>query len=312
MLFSFHLFGRATKSVSTRLENSDASHVHAEIRWDGSVWSIVDHSKNGTWLDNKRLNKNHIVPLSRDCLVQFGYSGLSQWWVEDISPPGPVLLPYDRNKPSLALKGVHLLPNDEVPQACIYCDENDRWVIEQKACIRMLEQGDTVSLDQESWRFFMPQVCENTKESTCHISSGVRNVFFHFDVSQNEEHVIIEFQTHKNRYSLSERSHHYLLLLLVRQRRQHMSSGLNETEVGWISIDKLCSMLKFNEPHLNIQIYRARKQFFSALKGREILPQIIERRLGQVRFTFPHFTVSKGGLKEIHFPPEEVDLLDGA
>ena len=79
---------------------------------------------------------------------------------------------------------------------------------------------------------------------------------------------------------------HYLLLLLARKRMQDQADGILAAEQGWVDKQVLSKMLGQNENHINIQIYRLRKQLLNNLPKSLCLPQIIERRTREIRFSY--------------------------
>ena len=115
-----------------------------------------------------------------------------------------------------------------------------------------------------------------------------------FNVSQNEEHVSLNLAISQRRFDLGQRNHHYLLLLLARKRMADNAKGIILSEQGWIYLEQLCQMLKLNENHINVQIYRIRKQMTSILPQSLFLPQIIERRTGQIRIVYDNAKVNGG------------------
>ncbi len=117
------------------------------------------------------------------------------------------------------------------------------------------------------------------------ITNQTEEVFFKFDVSQNEEHVALQIELQQQHINLGIRNHHYLLLLLARQYLNDHKKGLSKKECGWIDKDLLSSMLGQNENHINIQIYRFRKQLLKACPSAKQGPQFVERRTGEIRFS---------------------------
>ena len=87
-----------------------------------------------------------------------------------------------------------------------------------------------------------------------------KTLAFKFDVSQNEEHVSLQVDVDGKVNHLGERNHHYLILMLARQYIQDVGLELLPSECGWIDKNVLCRMLGQNESHLNIQVFRFRKQ----------------------------------------------------
>ncbi|MGK5027535.1 hypothetical protein [Janthinobacterium sp. RB2R34] len=116
-----------------------------------------------------------------------------------------------------------------------------------------------------------------------------------FSVSQNEEHVTLQLSTTHTRLALGERTHHYSLLALARQRLHDARRGLDASSQGWMETGQLALSLGLDPAHLNIHIFRARSQF-RAVAGQT--GELIERRRGELRFGELSFRIVRGSLLE--------------
>lgn len=112
-----------------------------------------------------------------------------------------------------------------------------------------------------------------------------------FTVSLDEEHVFLDLAIGGHRFALGERVHHYPLLLLARRRLEDIARGLDSSSQGWLDIERLSVMLGIERAHLNIQLFRMRRQIDLACKpGRPV----VERRRGQIRFCAPAVAIVRG------------------
>lgn len=124
------------------------------------------------------------------------------------------------------------------------------------------------------------------------------DIAFHFDVSLDEEHILLKLIQGDTKLDLGERVHHYLLLTLARQRLDDIRHQVDVNEQGWLDLEALSQMLNLDPAHLNIQIHRARKQIAKLDLQLTYLPQVIERRVGSIRFGCPWFTITRGAEDE--------------
>ncbi len=86
-----HLVGRA-KSCLLRIEDRQVSSEHASLVWKGSGWEVHDlGSRNGTYVNDKRLDAGGRMPLVRGAEVQFAQS--SRWKLVDDSGPVAMAVP---------------------------------------------------------------------------------------------------------------------------------------------------------------------------------------------------------------------------
>ena len=117
---------------------------------------------------------------------------------------------------------------------------------------------------------------------------------FLFQTSQDEESTQVFMQSGEQNIDFMVRSHHYLTLTLARQRAKDMQVGLDESEQGWLYAEMLAKDLGLDASHLNIQIYRIRKQFIDALNNSCESSHIIERNAGKLRLASNKFRIMKG------------------
>ena len=303
VLRTCHIFGRDPENADTFLENRHASQIHASIHWDGKKWEIHDHSRNGTLLDGTPLSNSKRSALCLKSRIQFGVAEGSTWEVEDLAPPGAVLMPTQDDSPMIELKGYTLLPDDVCPEASIYLCETGQWVLENNEEIAPLKNTDPVCIGRHSWKFVCPQELEPTLELEHRSFFNPEKIAFYFQVSLNEEHVSLKIVSTGKTIDLGERTHHYLLLTLARKRLDDARRRLDPASQGWIGLEKLSRMLGLDSSHLNIQIHRARSQFAKTLDAGIFLPNFIERRRGEVRFGAFEFHIIRGASFEGEYNP---------
>jgi hypothetical protein len=124
-----------------------------------------------------------------------------------------------------------------------------------------------------------------------------------FSVSQNEEHVTLLVSTRHASLPLGERTHHYSLLALARQRLRDAQRGIDPSSQGWIETEQLARNLGVDSAHLNIHIFRARSQFRAAARLSGDAGELIERRRGELRFGDLSFRIVRGSQFEGAFHP---------
>jgi hypothetical protein len=126
-------------------------------------------------------------------------------------------------------------------------------------------------------------------KSSCHIN----DYEFIFNMSLDEETTQLELH-HQQTLDLAVRSHHYLLLQLARHRAEDAERGLDNKSQGWVYADQLAAELGLDNTHMNIQIFRARKQLVDALPDALGQQCLLERRGGKIRFGCEKFKIFKG------------------
>ena len=105
-----------------------------------------------------------------------------------------------------------------------------------------------------------------------------------FSVSRDEEYVALVARGEHHVIDLGARAHHNVLLTLARSRledrkvRQAAERGAPppESSEGWVYQDELADRLAIDETHLNVAVFRCRRQLAEA--GIVGAASIIERR----------------------------------
>ncbi len=308
-LRALHVFGRNPAKADTLLTNGDASQIHASIRWNGKQWEIIDHSRNGTWVNGQRLASNVWQVLQPGQKIRFAPGSPLEWVVHNLDAPCAMLLqtapagPQDNAPATIVLKSIHFLPDDQQPEASVYRSPLGQWVMETAQDDRVLADGDLIEVGESCWRFYSAQGLEATTNVREPDLPGNGGVVFDFHVSRNEEHILLTVNSPLGQADLGERTHHYSLLTLARARWQDIERGLDASSQGWLAIEQLAHMLGLEQSHLNTQLFRARNQIARDLPGASNIENVIERRRGEVRFGAFGFRIIRGDQLEASFAP---------
>ena len=296
VLRASHTFGRHPHNVQTLLSAPDTSQIHASMRWNANQWEMIDHSRNGSSINDKRLPLNCWTELQVGQQIRFGKSEESCYQVLDLAAPAPLLFCDAGDGRILLLDSLHhLLPDSETPALAISRAEHGNWVLDQGEQQKILEDGQHLEFGGQQWEF----VCSPEIQTTAEIPDlaqppGLHEITFHFNVSRNEEHVSLKIGVGEHMYDLFERVHHYCLVVLARQRLEDREKGLDPDTCGWIEFDKFARMLGLDPSHVNIQIFRARHQLIETIPETRTWPALIERKRGVVRFGPFKFDVVRG------------------
>lgn len=306
-----HTFGRLANSVNTHIDKPYVSKLHAAIEWNGEHWRIKNLGLNGTWINGVALMDSDTRELQLNDEIVLAAQNDPGFRVMNLSAPGDMLWPLDGaqgNTPPIYLSGYHLLPDSETPELALYYDElTQQWhcePIDQQGEPRALSDGDLVAFSACRWQLVRAHIYGPTEvKSVLHVN----DFEFVFHLSLDEETTQLEL--HKQQvFDLSVRTHHYLLLQLARHRSEDAARGLDSKSQGWVYADQLAAELGLDSTHMNIQIFRARKQLADALPialGKQCL---IERRGGKIRFGCEKFTIYKGDQLIISAPIESAPI----
>jgi hypothetical protein len=292
-----HVFGRSVMA-DTRLDQADASSLHASIRWTGHAWELRDHSRNGVMINNKMVVTERPTILTIGAIIELCRGGLSSWIVENLAEPTSVLWPSDNGGSVISLSEYNVLPTKAAGELSIYATQSGQWFCEQGRQTRLLRDGDEVRMGEGSWYFRSGTAVQETIDLLPKHGVSAANLMLHFHLSLDEEHVSLQIVGGQHVIDLGERTHHYCLLTLARRRLADARSNFDHAAQGWIELEALAKMLGVDTSHANIQIFRARKQIAQSLPATWAVPDIVERRRGAVRLGHWGARIVRGSVLE--------------
>ncbi|NMH66358.1 FHA domain-containing protein [Shewanella salipaludis] len=312
-LCTSHSFGRLLFSVQTEVPRAEVSKIHCLVEWENQQWLIRDISLNGTWVNGERLEPNKHRLLHLGDRIKICNLDDASFDVQDLSPPIDMLIPHPEQhtqQQEIPLARFNILPNEQAPELLVYYDtERDVWTIEeydrQSVEHKPWPDHDNILLSGQKWQLF---VNEQNCDTRILRHNSVNNLTVTIKTSLDEESTQLIIDNAGQTFDLGMRSHHYLTLLLARYRVHDIGLGIAANEQGWRDGSQLMRDLKIDANHLNILIYRARKQFASELGlSNSQNPALIGRRPGKMRFNVAHFTLKKGDIDEYVSPLQPHD-----
>ncbi len=313
-LASHHTFGRLA-AVDTHIDKPYVSKLHAAIEWNGQTWCIRNLGLNGTWINGIPLEQSTSRELKINDEIHFAKLTDACFQVLDLTSPSDMLWPLQTQEQiqtktiiqPIYLTRYHLLPDLHTPKLALYYDEQDQqWYLEEvnehhEQLRRTLRSGDKIQLNDVQWQFIQAQLFGPT-EANSHPLQKLNDLEFVFNLSLDEETTRLELHHHQHTIDLAVRSHHYLLLQLARHRAKDAVNGLDIKSQGWIYADQLGSELGLDTTHMNIHIFRLRKQLADNLPNTLGQQYLLERRGGKIRFGCEKFKIYKGSTLTSELP----------
>lgn len=304
-LYAHHSFGRFQFSVDTLIDDLSVSKIHAIIEWLNGKWFIRDISRNGTWLNHKRLNKDELEEINIGDSISFSGNTNKTLIVKDLSPPVDKLIKLDGlgllTAEYLDLTHYNLLPESAPEYIIFYEQSSGQWLFEsitdEKSDRVPIKDNDRVLLNGENWVFKSSHIDERTKILSVP-QYYIKDLKFVFNLSLDEESTGLKVENLSKTIDLQARTHHYLTLNLARRRIEDQQKGVSSEDQGWVNTDQLVKDLGVDMRYLNIQIHRARKQFSEYIEHIYDAENIIERQLRKVRFAGSCFVIYKGSQVE--------------
>jgi hypothetical protein len=263
-LEAHHLIGRSHR-CSLRLTESSVSGEHASLRWTGGAWAIKDlGSRYGTFVNTRPLQPG--IPMSLNCEARLAFGRDSRTWVvTDDSPPEVMAMADGTGESLLQRDGLIAIPSVDRPVAVLFQNAQGSWVLEQAGRVDIVQEQTPFVVEGGIWRLCnasLPQPTSMTGDGR--ETMGLTDVQLRFRISRNEEHVDLSARWRDRVVELGARSHHYALVTLARIRLRDAAAGEPPSAAGWIEVEELLRQLQHTPERLNLDIFRARRQFGAA------------------------------------------------
>lgn len=270
VLLQHHLIGRS-RAMHTVVPSADVSAQHLAITWNGQDWSVRDlGSRNGTWLDGRRLTTGEEAPLKKGAVLTLGGPNAAFTLVDD-GPPAPRAVSASHDVEGSA--ELLAIPSADEPLAIVHFDPEDGWVLSMDDQTAAVTDGQEVVVDGQTWRLSLPGGLDRTAEARLNRSIASA-LSLHFRVTADEEFVEVTVKVNGRPHKLPSKAHHYLLLTLARARLD--DTDASPLDRGWVYSDDLMKGLRLSSNQLYVSLHRARKEV-EAL-GVPDGGQLIERR----------------------------------
>jgi hypothetical protein len=303
-LVPHHTFGRLAASVDTHVDKPYVSKLHAAVEWNGRGWHVKNLGLNGTWVNDQTLGQGESVELKVNDMIHLAERADAGFQVLDLTPPADMLWPVNcadlNSTQPVYLARYHLLPDNQTPEIALFFNEQyQAWYAEainglQDEPGQLVSHGSSIHFSGLEWQFVRAQVYGPTE---ARVSQPLRlaDIEFVFHLSLDEETTQLELHHPQQTIDLAVRTHHYLLLQLARHRAEDSARGLDNNSQGWTYADQLAAELGLDSTHMNIQIFRARKQLADCLPNNSGHQDLLERSGGKIRFGGEKFKIFKGG-----------------
>jgi hypothetical protein len=279
LVLSPHMIGRS-RLADLRMTAPTVSGEHAVLRWIGREWELHDlGSRNGTIVDGRKLAPGERIGLVRGAMIAFGQPD-NVWQLVDDGAPGVVAVPVAGGEPIGASNFLLALPSEETPEVVVYRNAVGDWVMEQGGETARIKDNVAVKVGGQDFTLRVPDVITATWDNSSPAPS-LTGLTLRFQVSRDEEYVALSARVNNQVIDLGARAHHAVLLTLARCRladraRAAEKGALPESAEGWVYQDELAEKLAIDETHLNVAVFRCRRQLAEA--GIVDAANIIERR----------------------------------
>lgn len=269
------LIGRSA-ACAVRIKESDVSSEHAVLRWLGTAWELRDlGSRNGTFVEDRRLAAGERVLLDRGARLRFGVKG-EAWILDDVGAPAPQAVDMDSGDVVTGNDGLLGLPSDGDWEVVISQAGLGAWQFESGGESRTVRDGEIIEVAGRRWRLSLPRPPDITTQfSTDHI--GLDSARLCFRVSGDPKHVLLQLCTPTKTVDLDDREGALLLLMLAQRRLKDAAANPGDPAAcGWLRVDILCRSLNIERNRFTAIVHHCRQYLVAA--GVAGAVGIVERR----------------------------------
>lgn len=270
LLDAAHLVGRS-RAANTVLGSADVSGQHLAINWTGNDWAVRDlASRNGTWVDGRRLAGGELLPLRPGMVVWVGSPSVA-FTVVDLAPPSAYAVDGEtviEGEPDLLA-----LPSPDDPMVLFQRDPSHGWLMSTGAGAQAVRTGEIVEVVGRTWRINLPDALVPTIDARA-TQPKTDALGLRFRVSGDEEYVELTALLGGVPHRMPARAHHEILLTLARSRID--DADLAEGDRGWVYTTELMKMVRLSSNQLYVGLHRARREF--AGLGLDDPDRLVERR----------------------------------
>ena len=298
-----HCFGRSPTNVDTVINAQEVSRIHAVVEWTNNQWLIRDLSNNGTWVNNQKLVNDTSQKLNVGDTLFFASGESHGFCIQDLSPPQNMLLPIGQtgeqvSSSPIILSDGNILPSEDAPEvALFYVPSKDQWykefLVDADGSAYPVENSDLLLFNNQKWQLKLTPLSENTV-LMAKAKLSVDQIKYRFNLSLDEENTELTISTDDEKFSLSNKAHHYLTLSLARHRDEDAQQGIDADNQGWRLPEILTKELGCDITLFDTHVCRAKQQFREVLGGACDGDELIERKGKKIRFSGVFYRIYKG------------------
>lgn len=260
-----------------RLRDPDphVSANHAELRWNGACWQVEDlGSRNGTWVDGKRLAAREAHELRKGTVLAFGRPD-NAWLVIDDSPPLACAERVDGTVVE-ARDGILALPDEQAPVLSVYYGPDGHWTMDDAQGTHTIKSGSQVHDGEQAWVLHLPEAKVQTI-TRLDASPTPSSVDLHLHLGREDEIRQIHMVHEGRRLPVEHRTSSQLLVYLARARcAPTKGAPRSPAEIGWVRQIDLELHFGIGNNSVNVAVHRLRHMFQSA--GLTESAGVVERR----------------------------------
>jgi hypothetical protein len=170
------------------------------------------------------------------------------------------------------------LPSDDEPLLTV-CLGMRGWALEEGSQVRLLVDQEVIQFGQECWQVELPPITDDIAETGTQREQPLidaRDLGLELRVSADREAILVIATVEGRAFSLPNRAHHELLLLLVEARLSAQARGVGEDEAGYMTLDEAIRSAAVGINKINLDIFRLRREFEGL--GLRDPRQVVERR----------------------------------
>ena len=248
------------------------SSVHASLLWQGSGWGLKDlGSRNGTAVNGKVVPPGTRRHLKRGDEITFGQA-LATWTLDSDAPPRPLARAEGRPV-VVGSPGLLALPDDDEPALTVFATSVGRWQLEHGGQSREIGDHEHIELGGVWWVLRLPSVPAVTRGSQGARALSLEQSQLVLCSGRGKNSSLVSVRADPEAFSFTVGAGASVLRVLAESR--------DRSGEGWLEQSDLLERLSMTDNHLNVAVFRIRRQFADA--GFTDATHIVERRNGRLR-----------------------------
>lgn len=298
-LHTLHIFGRKSRSANTSLRSHLVSRKHASIEWNGSIWQIQDFSRNGTWINNKRVGSHQTIKLKVGYIVKLGSddgNGIT-FEVLNLDPPQNVIYRPYPSLQAVPINDSNLIPEPMSPDfGFYYCYGRKGWFSQvftaDNSSTDNCEKGpyahgEEIICAGNRWTVFLLNQDHASIPIEKAPKTKIDDIEFQISFNRNSSDVRINLISKDDEIELESQIYTKMIAKLITLQQ--------ESRDGWVLFQQLCKATGKDQANINLQLFMLRHHLATKLDHCAGVSKVIERNTNSLRLGIQNFSIYRDG-----------------
>ena len=298
-LHTEHVFGRKSSAANSSLISDLISRKHCCIQWDGTRWVIKDYSRNGTWINNRKIKANTKAVLKPNDLISLGgddSNGIS-YQVINIDRPRSLIYRAHPSLQIIPIEDSNLIPDPMSPDyGLYYCYGRKGWFSQvfntENNSTTQNEKGpynygDEIFHAGNRWTIFLLDQDPASGSPPRQPISSIDDTEFQIRFNKREDDIRINLIAKESEFELEPQAYTSIIAHLINLQQQ--------AKDGWVLFQQLSKSTGKSQEILNLQLFMFHHHLASKLDHCRGVSNVIERNANSVRLGIKNYSLYRDG-----------------